>query len=432
MSLAGLTLDLGLALLGSEEDDVLMVAAGSSLLPVHLFDGVGHSQDPSLLDVLREEEQLLVVEQPRSKRKPRRRCGYSWAPAPSWGGQAPRTYPRCQGCKPSNWLSLVGLLEGSRTLFLAPARAEGVRYQEAQDRPAAYKSDPQDDLDPGRRLEGESDQEHEDERARDRRRGNEATDAEADLRSPQWIFVVHPKTPGIVIWLLPNYHPCMARDDKVRVVLIDDHDLLRRGIKTMLESEAEIEVVGEADDGTRALALVEETLPDVVIIDVVMPNKDGIEATREIKDHFPKVGVVVLSGHDEQQFVFDALKAGASGYLLKTAELDEVVTTVRSVAQGEGKLDPSLAFQVLSEFQNYQSQEVSDVYQPLTPREREILKLMSEGLPNKTIASRLQISERTVTTHVANIYSKLHVNNRVSAIQEAMRRRILSFNPTQT
>jgi len=199
----------------------------------------------------------------------------------------------------------------------------------------------------------------------------------------------------------------------------------------MLESESDIEVVGEADDGTRALALVEETVPDVVLIDVVMPDKDGIEATREIKDAFPKVGVVVLSGHDEQQFVFDALKAGASGYLLKSAELDEVVTTVKSVAQGEGKLDPSLAFQVLSEFQSYQSQDVSEVYQPLTPREREILKLMSEGLPNKTIASRLQISERTVTTHVANIYSKLHVNNRVSAIQEAMRRRILSFNPTQ-
>ncbi|MQA99698.1 MAG: response regulator [Actinobacteria bacterium] len=223
----------------------------------------------------------------------------------------------------------------------------------------------------------------------------------------------------------------MAEDHNVRVVLIDDHDLLRRGIKTMLESESDIEVVGEADDGTRALALVEETVPDVVIIDVVMPNKDGIEATREIKDAFPKVGVVVLSGHDEQQFVFDALKAGASGYLLKSAELDEVVTTVKAVAQGEGKLDPSLAFQVLSEFQSYQSQDVSDVYQPLTPREREILKLMSEGLPNKTIASRLQISERTVTTHVANIYSKLHVNNRVSAIQEAMRRRILSFNPSQ-
>jgi DNA-binding NarL/FixJ family response regulator len=217
-------------------------------------------------------------------------------------------------------------------------------------------------------------------------------------------------------------------DERVRVCLIDDHDLLRRGIKTMLETEADIEVVGEASDGAEALALVEEAVPDVVLIDVIMPNKDGIEATKEIKDAFPNVGVVVLSGHDERQFLFDALKAGASGYILKTAELEEVVETVRSAAKGEAKLDPSLATQVLSEFQAYQKADVSEVYQPLTPREREILQLMSEGLPNKTIASRLRISERTVTTHVANIYAKLHVNNRVSAIQEAMRRRLLDFN----
>ena len=195
----------------------------------------------------------------------------------------------------------------------------------------------------------------------------------------------------------------------------------------MLETEG-IDVVGEASDGTKVLEMVEELMPDVVLIDVIMPNKDGIEATREIKNALPHVGVVVLSGHDDQQFVFDALKAGASGYLLKTAELDEVVTTVRSVAAGEGRLDPVLAGKVLSEFQSYQKAEAADVYQPLTPREREILQLMSEGLPNKTIANRLSISERTVTTHVANIYAKLHVNNRVSAIQEAMRRRILSFN----
>jgi two-component system response regulator DegU len=214
----------------------------------------------------------------------------------------------------------------------------------------------------------------------------------------------------------------------VKVALIDDHDLLRRGIKTMLESEPDIEVVGEAADGAQALELVEEALPDVVLIDVIMPLKDGIEATKEIKDAFPNMGVVVLSGHDERQFLFDALKAGASGYMLKTADLEEVVATVRSAAKGEAKLDPSLATQVLSEFQAYQRADVSDVYQPLTPREREILKLMSDGLPNKTIASRLRISERTVTTHIANIYSKLHVNNRVSAIQEAMRRRLLDFN----
>ncbi len=219
----------------------------------------------------------------------------------------------------------------------------------------------------------------------------------------------------------------MPRQESTTVLLVDDHDLLRRGIKTMLESEG-LEVVGEASDGRDVLALVEELLPDVVLMDVVMPHKDGIEATREIKDSVPSTGVVVLSGHDDQHFVFDAVKAGASGYLLKTAELDEVVAMVRAVASGQGRLDPVFAVKVLSEFQSYKTSEVAGVYQELTPRECEILKLMSEGLPNKTIAARLSISERTVTTHVANIYSKLHVNNRVSAIQEGMRRRILSFN----
>lgn len=195
----------------------------------------------------------------------------------------------------------------------------------------------------------------------------------------------------------------------------------------MLESEPDIEVVGEGSDGSKALQLVEETYPDVVLIDVLMPEKDGIAATHEIKEMHPNVGVVVLSGHDERQFIFDALKAGASGYLLKTAELDEVIDTVRKVASGEAKIDPELASQVLAEFQAYQHGEAAEVFQPLTPREKEILRLMSDGLPNKAIASRLSISERTVTTHVANIYTKLQVNNRVSAIQEAMRRRILDL-----
>lgn len=217
--------------------------------------------------------------------------------------------------------------------------------------------------------------------------------------------------------------------EPTRIVLIDDHDLLRRGIRTMLESENDLEVVGEGSDGNAALKLVEEHLPDVVIVDVIMPVKDGIEATKDIKNSFPNVGVVVLSGHDEQRFVFDAVKAGASGYLLKTAELDEVIATVRAVARGEARIDRDLAMQVLTEFEAYKKAEVSTVFQSLTPRETEILDLMSEGLPNKTIAGRLSISERTVTTHIANIYSKLHVNNRVSAIQEAMRRRIIDYTP---
>lgn len=219
----------------------------------------------------------------------------------------------------------------------------------------------------------------------------------------------------------------MGEQNTVRILLVDDHDLLRRGIRTMLETEADMEVVGEASDGSKALELVEEHDPDVVLIDVLMPNKDGIVATKEIKDAHPSIGVVVLSGHDERQFIFDALKAGASGYLLKTAELDEVIDTVRSVASGRAKIDPEVARQLLEQFQAYKKGDEADVFQPLTPREKEILRHMSDGLPNKTIAARLSISERTVTTHVANIYAKLQVNNRVSAIQEAVRRRILDI-----
>lgn len=219
----------------------------------------------------------------------------------------------------------------------------------------------------------------------------------------------------------------MGEQNTVRILLVDDHDLLRRGIRTMLETEADMEVVGEASDGSKALELVEEQDPDVVLIDVLMPNKDGIVATKEIKDAHPSIGVVVLSGHDERQFIFDALKAGASGYLLKTAELDEVIDTVRSVASGRAKIDPEVARQLLEQFQVYKQGDEADVFQPLTPREKEILRHMSDGLPNKTIAARLSISERTVTTHVANIYAKLQVNNRVSAIQEAVRRRILDI-----
>ncbi|HEX2240599.1 MAG TPA: response regulator transcription factor [Actinomycetota bacterium] len=211
--------------------------------------------------------------------------------------------------------------------------------------------------------------------------------------------------------------------EKLRVCLIDDHDLLRRGIKTMLETEPDIVVVGEASDGREAAELVEQTTPDVVLLDVVMPHKDGIEATREIKEAWPTVGIIVLSGHDERQFVLDALKAGASGYLLKTADLDELVDAIRKVAYG-GRLDSDHASDVLAEFDRFAA--VGSVgFQPLTALEKEILTLIAEGLPSKSIARRLAIAERTVTTHIANIYSKLHVNNRVSAIQEAMRRRLI-------
>ena len=323
----------------------------------------------------------------------------------------------------------VALRLGQRAL--TPRRGDKPGEQHGAER----KNDPEYDLHPRRRLQVERQQRREREDPGKGNGAHQAADPPAHhrvLRRPGQGFVGRATT-GVVetrrLGSVGAYHLAMARAQAVRVVLVDDHDLLRRGIKTMLESDGTIEVVGEASDGDEAVALAESQVPDVVLIDVIMPKKDGIEATREIKATFPHVAVVMLTGHEEEQFVFDALKAGASGYLLKTSDLDEVVDTVRAAARGEGKMDAATAAKVLSEFQNYQQEETPDVYQPLTPREREILKYMGEGLPNKSIATKLSISERTVTTHVANIYAKLHVNNRVSAIQEAMRRRILDYNP---
>lgn len=213
--------------------------------------------------------------------------------------------------------------------------------------------------------------------------------------------------------------------EAIRVVLVDDHDLVRRGIRTMLESEDGIEVAGEGASGDDAFPLVEETLADVVLMDVVMPDMDGIEATRLLRQTWPGTSVIVLSSHFEEHYIFEALKAGASGYLLKTASLEEVVGMIRVVADGGGVIDPLVAMKMLDQFRSYQSEEQTKVYQPLTRRETEILNLMSEGLSNKAIATRLEISPRTVDTHVANIYAKLHVNNRVSAIKQAVRSRLI-------
>lgn len=213
--------------------------------------------------------------------------------------------------------------------------------------------------------------------------------------------------------------------EAIRVVLVDDHDLVRRGLRTMLEAEDGVEVVGEGSSGHDVFPLVEETLADVVVMDVVMPHMDGIEATRLLRQSWPGISVIVLSSHFEEHFIFEALKAGASGYLLKTASLEEVVGMIRVVADGGGLIDPLIALRMLDQFKAYQAKEPADVYQPLTRREAEVLRLMSEGLSNKGIAARLEISVRTVGTHVSNIYAKLHVNNRVSAIQEAVRSRLL-------
>jgi DNA-binding NarL/FixJ family response regulator len=162
-------------------------------------------------------------------------------------------------------------------------------------------------------------------------------------------------------------------------------------------------------------------------MDVDMPRRDGISATREIRQQHPSIGVVVLTVHEDQETIFEAIKAGASGYLPKSASLDEIQHAVKAVAAGGSFLDPIQARKLLHQFNRYadETKAAADIYYLLTGREREILALLAQGLTSRQIASQLVISERTVNTHIGNIYRKLHVNNRVDAVREAMRIRLV-------
>jgi DNA-binding NarL/FixJ family response regulator len=217
--------------------------------------------------------------------------------------------------------------------------------------------------------------------------------------------------------------PASADDTITRVFVVDDHTVTRHGIVLLCEAAEGIEVVGEASNGHEAVERVPELLPDIVLMDVDMPKLSGIEATRQIRQTYPSVGVVILTVHENQETVFEAIKAGASGYLPKSSSLDEIRSAVKAVAAGGSFLDPVQARKLLSQFNRYaaETKAAADMYYLLTAREREILVLLSEGMTSRQIASQLVISERTVNTHIGNIYRKLHVNNRVDAVREAIR-----------
>jgi len=211
-----------------------------------------------------------------------------------------------------------------------------------------------------------------------------------------------------------------------KVLVVDDHSVTRHGVVLLCENAEGVEVIGEASDGNEAIARVAELLPDVVLMDVDMPRRDGISATKQIRQDHPSVGVVVLTVHEDQETIFEAIKAGASGYLPKSATLDDIRSAVKAVAAGGSFLDPVQARKLL-QFNRYadETKAAADIYYLLTGREREILALLAEGLTSRQIASQLVISERTVNTHIGNIYRKLHVNNRVDAVREAMRIRLV-------
>ncbi len=219
----------------------------------------------------------------------------------------------------------------------------------------------------------------------------------------------------------------------IRILLADDHVMLRQGTAELLRREADIEVVGEAVNGEEAVSLAALTLPDIVVMDVRMPVLSGIDATRIIRERLPQVQVLVLTAHDDDQYIFSLLQAGASGYLLKTAPVSELIKAIRQVQAGESPLDPAIARKVVVRMASpspnapvYTAGE--ETMEALTPRELEVLQLLARGLSNRNIAEALFISDRTVQAHLTSIFAKTQVSSRLEAVLNAIRRGWLTLD----
>ena len=210
--------------------------------------------------------------------------------------------------------------------------------------------------------------------------------------------------------------------EKIAVVLVDDHAIVRQGLRTYLELQPDIEVVGEASDGREAVGVVRDTLPDIVLMDLVMPNSDGVEATRAITGMAPSTRVIVLTSFSEDEKVFASIKAGAQGYLMKDVLPQDLVKAIRTVYKGEAQLDPEIARKLMHEFTNPQP---TTPRHDLTERELEVLRLIAHGKTNKDISEDLVLSEKTVKTHVSNILQKLHLSDRTQAAVYALRQKIV-------
>jgi two-component system response regulator DegU len=210
---------------------------------------------------------------------------------------------------------------------------------------------------------------------------------------------------------------------KTRLLIAEDETVVRVALARLLAAEQDIEVVAQAADGEALLALARRFKPDVILTDLVMPRMDGIAATRQIKQEMPECAVVVLTIHHDDDHLFAAIKAGASGYVLKDAPPERTLEAIRSAARGEGFLGPSLVGRVMAEFARVSRLRAAakEVFAELTRREIEVLELLGKGLRNKDIAARLFLSEKTVKNHISNIFMKLHVNDRTEAALLAAR-----------
>jgi DNA-binding NarL/FixJ family response regulator len=224
-----------------------------------------------------------------------------------------------------------------------------------------------------------------------------------------------------------------------RLVLVDDHELARDGLQDILTDVPDVEIVGEAADGREAIELCRRVRPDLVLMDLRMPRMDGLEATREIKREHPKIGVLVMTMHENPDYLLEALRAGAAGYILKDADQDDVVSAIRRVLSGEYPLAPELATQLLRRLaleererggnsQGIRERRGGPYTEPLTPREREVLGLMKLGYTNRHIAQTLVISQGTAKNHVEHIIQKLGVSDRTQAVVKALELGILELS----
>jgi DNA-binding NarL/FixJ family response regulator len=217
-------------------------------------------------------------------------------------------------------------------------------------------------------------------------------------------------------------------DTMIRVLICDDHALFRRGLVMVLESEPGIEVVAEAEDGEEAVRKAGDAAPDVILMDVRMPKMSGIEATRAISDVVPTAKILMLTVSDEEEDLYEAVKAGATGYLLKEISIEEVANAIRAVMTGQSLISPSMASKLLSEFNNLAKAAQQKVLAPkLTDRELQVLKLVAQGMSNREVAEQLFISENTVKNHVRNILEKLHLHSRMEAVVYAVREKLLDI-----
>jgi len=204
---------------------------------------------------------------------------------------------------------------------------------------------------------------------------------------------------------------------KIKVLLADDHNMVRAGIRQLLESAKDIQVIAEAGDGEEAQALIQKHKPDVAVLDIQMPKASGIEVTRWVRAQIPEIGVLILTAYDDDPYVTAVLQAGANGYVLKTASTDELIQAVRDVYEGKSVLDPAITRKLMSNLFKGSEKKVID---PLTERELDVLRLAAKGFTNKAIGVQLNISDRTVQGHLAHIFAKLQANSRTEAVMRAV------------